>query len=91
MPIYAFACTDCGPFEVLRPVAQAAAEASCPACHSNAQRVFTAPGLGRLDTSLRRALDMEERSGHEPDVAVKKRGRPIPHRHAPAEPWVLGH
>ena len=91
MPIYAFACIDCGPFELVRPVSEAAAGARCPACRAGARRVFTAPGLGRLDTSLRRALDLEERSGHEPEVVAQKRGTPRPHQHSPTEPWALRH
>jgi putative FmdB family regulatory protein len=96
MPIYAFACGECGEFEVTRPVAQAAAGASCPACGAQAQRVFTPPGLALLARPIRRALDGEEKSAHEPDVVSEKRGRPLDHHHhhhhhTPAPPWVLSH
>jgi hypothetical protein len=53
--------------------------------------VFTPPGLARLVKPLRSALDREEKSAHEPDVVRAKAGRPLPHRHAPAPPWVLSH
>jgi hypothetical protein len=40
---------------------------------------------------LRTALDREEKSAHEPEVVSVKAGRPLPHAHAPAPPWVLSH
>jgi putative FmdB family regulatory protein len=91
MPIYAFTCTECGPFEVLRPMTQAGAPAACPSCGGPARRVFTPPGLVLLATSVRRALDEEYRSAHEPDVVTERHGSPLPHRHEPAPPWVLSH
>ena len=39
MPIYEYACSDCGlKFELLRPFSQAAEQASCPGCHQAAER-----------------------------------------------------
>jgi hypothetical protein len=40
---------------------------------------------------VRRALDLEERSAHEPAVAATKAGRPLPRRHQRTPPWVLSH
>jgi putative FmdB family regulatory protein len=94
MPVYEFICPDCGPFDVARPAALAAAGADCPACGSAAARVFSAPRLALLARPTRRALDLEERSAHEPEVVTAKRGRPMPHHHhhhAPKAPWVLSH
>jgi putative FmdB family regulatory protein len=91
MALYAFACAGCGPFELARPMAQAAEPACCPRCGAPARRVFTPPGLALLAKPLRRALDAEDRSAHEPDVVTERRGRPLPHVHAPAPPWVLSH
>ena len=53
--------------------------------------MFTPPGLALLARPMRRALDLEEKSAHEPEVVTEKRGRPMPHRHAQAPPWVLAH
>jgi hypothetical protein len=64
---------------------------TCPACGVPARRVFTPPGLALLTRPLRRALDLEEKSAHEPSVVTEKRGRPMPHRHGPAPPWMLSH
>jgi putative FmdB family regulatory protein len=91
VPSYAFACAGCGPFELARPMAEAGSAARCPACGTEARRVFTPPGLARLAKPVRSALDMEEKSAHEPAVVADKRGRPLPHRHAAAPPWVLTH
>ena len=91
MPVYAFSCAGCGSFELMRPMAQAAAPAQCPTCGTEARRVFTPPGLALLATRVRGVLDMEERSAHEPAVATEKRGRALPHSHGPSPPWVLSH
>lgn len=91
MPIYAFTCEDCGPFELFRPMAEAGAPARCPSCGTTARRVFTPPGLALLAAPMRRALHAEDKSAHEPDVVTQRRGRPLPHRHEPSPPWVLSH
>ena len=91
MPVYAFTCAGCGPFELTRPMADAGAPTRCPACGKAARRVFTPPGLARLAAPLRRVLDQEDKSVHEPDVVTERRGRPLPHRHEPSPPWVLSH
>ena len=91
MPLYAFTCEGCGPFDLLRPVAEASAAALCPDCGAEARRVFTPPGLALMARPMRRALDLEEKSAHEPDVVTEKRGRPMPHRHEKAPPWALAH
>jgi putative FmdB family regulatory protein len=91
VPIYAFTCAECGPFEVQRPVTEAGAPASCPSCRGEARRVFTPPGLALLARPLRKTLDLEEKSRHEPEVVADKRGRPLPHKHEPTAPWVMPH
>jgi putative FmdB family regulatory protein len=74
MPLYAFDCPGCGPFELRTEVGAAG---RCPDCGDEARRVFTAPGLARMARPLRRALELEERSAHEPAVVAQKRGRPL--------------
>jgi putative FmdB family regulatory protein len=95
MPIYAFDCTTCGPFELIRGAADAALPAACPTCAGEARRVFSPPGLALMPRPLRRAREREEKSAHEPDVVAHKQGRPLPHRHGHghrhATPWVLSH
>jgi hypothetical protein len=72
-------------------MAEAGAPAHCPGCGSDARRVFSPPGIAALARPVRRALDIEEKSAHEPEVVSEKRGRSMPHRHAPSPPWTLGH
>lgn len=91
MPIYEFTCAGCGSFEVRRSVVEAGASASCPCCGCPGRRVFTPPGLALLASPLRRTLDLEEKSRHEPDVVADKRGRPLPHKHEATAPWVMSH
>jgi putative FmdB family regulatory protein len=91
MPVYAFTCAGCGAFELFRPMDDAAAPAPCPTCGREARRVFTPPGLRLIARPVRRALDVEEKSAHEPDVVSEKRGRPLAHGHGPTPPWVLSH
>jgi putative FmdB family regulatory protein len=89
--IYGFICEGCGPFDLVRPMAEASAAAACPTCGGRARRVFSPPGLALLAGPVRRALDLEEKSAHEPDVVSEKGGHPLPHRHSPTPPWVLSH
>jgi putative FmdB family regulatory protein len=79
VPYYAYDCPGCGPFEQLRPVAEAGAAGHCPGCGAEGRRVYSPPGLALLARPLRRALDREERSAHEPEVVTSKRGRPLHH------------
>ena len=91
MPVYEFTCESCGSFDLVRPMAEAGVAAACPICGVEARRVFTPPGLALLARPMRRAFDAEEKSAHEPDVVSEKRGRPMPHHHAPSPSWVLSH
>lgn len=89
MPVYVFACHECGSFELARPMAEASSRALCPSCQCEARRVFTPPRLARLATPMRRAMDTEEASAHEPRVVTEKRGRPMRRGREPTPPWVL--
>ena len=91
MPGYTFECAGCGPFGLIRPMAEAGMPVTCPACGASARRVFTPPGVRLLARPVRRALDLEERSAHEPAAAATKQGRPLPHRRRQTPPWVLSH
>lgn len=89
MPVYVFACHECGSFELTRPIAEANSRACCPTCQRQAKRVFTPPRLTSLAAPMRRALETEEASAHEPRVVSEKRGRPLRQRQEPVPPWVL--
>jgi putative FmdB family regulatory protein len=91
MPVYEFTCQGCGPFDLMRPMAESGAPADCPSCGATAARVFTPPAVALLDAPFRRVLDSEDKSAHEPDVVSERSGRPLPHSHEPSPPWVLSH
>ncbi len=49
MPIYEYACRTCGPFTVMRPMAEFRALGACPDCGTASPRSFGAPALVRMD------------------------------------------
>ncbi|NMI00133.1 zinc ribbon domain-containing protein [Pseudonocardia sp. K10HN5] len=83
MPTYTYRCPNCGSFDLVRPMAQADAQARCPDCGSEGRRVYGAPALRAMEAKLRRALDAGERSADAPEVvtsvpsraADRRRGR----------------
>jgi hypothetical protein len=70
-------------------MAETGTAAHCPTCRREARRVFTPPGLARLATPVRRALETEEASAHEPRVVAQRLGRPLPQRRPRKPPWVV--
>jgi putative FmdB family regulatory protein len=93
VPVYAFTCEACGPFEVWRPVADASGAFACPTCGTLAGRRFTPPGVTRTPAALGVARDREDRSAHEPELVRGPSGRSLPweHRHPHGPPWTVGH
>jgi putative FmdB family regulatory protein len=68
VPTYGYQCDRCGPFDLVRPMAQASEPATCPQCGEPGRRVWDAPGLSAVDPALRRALDADARRADTPDV-----------------------
>ncbi|GEP12063.1 FmdB family zinc ribbon protein [Methylobacterium gnaphalii] len=67
MPVYDYSCESCGPFTVLRPMAQFADPHDCPSCGGTCRRAFlTAPRIAGMDAGLKAAHATNERSRHEP-------------------------
>ncbi|GLK56255.1 putative FmdB family regulatory protein [Methylopila capsulata] len=67
MPVYEYACDDCGPFTALRPMAAFQDPHACPLCGDEAPRVMlTAPALAGMDPARRIAMATNERSSHAP-------------------------
>jgi putative FmdB family regulatory protein len=93
VPLYAFHCESCGPFEEWRLLSDYSKPARCPRCDASATRVFTPPNLVRTPEPIRKARMLEEKSAHEPDVVCG----PLPgtKRHKPhtahGRPWMIGH
>ncbi len=87
MPLYEFRCDRCGPFDLMRPLAESEAPATCPTCQESAKRIFSPPML--LSGSLRLKRENPEptlvkRPEREPD-------RPKARSHSGSRPWMIGH
>jgi putative FmdB family regulatory protein len=92
VPLYAFSCKACGPFEARRPASGVAEPVACPACGEPGRRVFTPPCVPLVAKPMRKARHLEEKSGHEPNVVGEPSGRRLPRQeHAPMPPWIVGH
>lgn len=85
MAIYEYRCERDGPFEVTRPIGTAPLSIACPACASEAGRVFSSPMVSFAPRELRAALDHEEKTRHEPDVVTSLPPRPA-HKRTPVLP-----
>lgn len=101
MPLYNYACKDCGPFSDWRSMSQAADPASCPGCDGLAPRTISAPFLANMDPNNRVAHQRNEKGAHEPQMASRKQldrqgGKPgihshAGHKHPATRPWMIGH
>lgn len=78
MPTYDYACPHCGPFDMLRAMAQRDAPAFCPHCGQGAERVLIhAPTLATMSAVQRLASSTNERASHEPQSSKSY----VPKRH----------
>jgi putative FmdB family regulatory protein len=67
MPLYEYACGECGVFDALRPLSRFQEAADCPHCGEKAGRVIaTAPALSALSHAMRTAHNVNERSANVP-------------------------
>lgn len=90
MPLYEFRCADCGPFDLRRDMADAAATAPCPSCARPAPRrygvgVGPAPGGGLRGAGRADRARVDRARTGEPAVTGPPSGRRLPrpggHRH----------
>ena len=104
MPVYDYACRSCGPFTMLRPMAQFKDPHDCPDCGESCPRAFlTAPNLAAMDAGRRTAHATNERSAHAPRRSSghgagcgccggAKTKTPAAARGFPsARPWMISH
>ncbi|MCJ2108838.1 zinc ribbon domain-containing protein [Methylobacterium sp. E-041] len=105
MPVYDYACEACGPFTVLRPMAQFRDPHDCPDCGAACGRAFlTAPNLASMDAGRRKAFATNERSAHAPRKSsahgagcgccsgTKAKSNPTAAKSFPnARPWMISH
>ncbi|MFZ5869091.1 MAG: FmdB family zinc ribbon protein [Actinomycetota bacterium] len=79
MAIYLFRCPDCSLFEVRQPMSEVRPTYSCPACGSEARRVFTPPALRGVEPAVHRLMDAAEESAERPRVVHSiPKGAPRP-------------
>ncbi len=97
MPLYAFHCEQCGPFECWRSLSEASVPMVCPQCQAIARRIYTTPGLVRTPAALGKALYRAEKSAYEPEVirrdaSIPTEEKPVPiMRQSHGRPWQIGH
>jgi putative FmdB family regulatory protein len=67
MPVYDYACAECGQFTMLRPMSEYLKPQHCPLCQALAPRAMhTAPRLALMDGVRRNVARINERAAHEP-------------------------
>lgn len=71
MPVYEYACPDCGIFPQFRSMNARNDPARCPQCSGVAARVVSAPHLALMSPWQRQAHSTNERSQHEPRVSSR--------------------
>jgi putative FmdB family regulatory protein len=70
MPVYDYLCQGCGPFTVMRPMAESAEPYACPDCGTPAPRAFlTFPNIAGMDPIRRQAFATNERNAHAPTLS----------------------
>ena len=69
MPVYDFACQDCGDFREFLAIDERNNPVPCPSCSRIARRVILAPNLALMNPVGRRAAAINEKSRHEPRVS----------------------
>jgi putative FmdB family regulatory protein len=84
MPLYEYECRSCGPFREWQSISNYQKPAKCPECRRSAKRSIATPTLG-MDSGLRNAHAINERSADEPRVVRRRRGDPIPQHNAHAD------
>lgn len=81
MTMYAFRCTECGPFDAPFPIGTAPDRSTCPECSGSSTRMITAPRLGFGGNPYRRAVERTMATADAPQVvsALPPPGRrPVP-------------
>ena len=68
MPRYGYRCPQCGPFDLMRPMAESGAPADCPGCGQPAARTISTPYVNLMSATRRKAHQINERSSAEPGV-----------------------
>ena len=86
MPIYEYECNGHGVFELERTLSESRLEGECPRCSTGCRRILSVPRLAALPQNTRIAHERNERSRHEPKLAVRGAGV-----HSPGSPHGQSH
>ena len=70
MPTYVYRCPSCGPFDVIKTMAETDASQDCAGCGTPSRRLYSPPAVRRVAAPLAGALGAQERSAHEPQVVT---------------------
>ncbi|MBU8812566.1 FmdB family zinc ribbon protein [Mycolicibacterium goodii] len=68
MPTYTFRCSNCGPFDLTRAIAEHSSTPACPECQTPARRVFGSVPLTTFTAGHHRAFDAAAASAESPTV-----------------------
>jgi putative FmdB family regulatory protein len=75
MPVYDYLCERCGPFTLMRPMAESSLPSKCPSCAAAAPRAFlTAPYCSTVSAQTRAAHAANERSANAPRTLSSLKG-----------------
>jgi len=88
MPLYEYACDDCGGFAASRPMAESARPAPCPVCGEPAPRILSVTAVGHGRGRRRRGVPEPRLVSHQHEPESPK---PKPHAAHGDRPWMLGH
>ncbi|KRH78222.1 zinc ribbon domain protein [Ferrovum sp. JA12] len=101
MPTYDFYCTQCGSFELMLKISHRNEPQSCPECGGGAVRqILYAPQLVDMPIERRQAMQINERSAHEPKLKSHGSGcsccststsEKAPKAFANKRPWMISH
>lgn len=78
MPMYEFACPECGVFEQSHPLAAIPRAVACPGCDTQAPKIISSVGYSRLSGAAATAMERAAASAHEPAVVTSKPTSPRP-------------
>ncbi|WP_039406960.1 FmdB family zinc ribbon protein [Pandoraea pulmonicola] len=76
MPIYDYECGTCGPFVLMRRIADRDAPCHCPDCGVEGTRMITAPSLALMESTRRSAHATNERASNAPRHSGDAPSRP---------------
>jgi putative FmdB family regulatory protein len=82
---YEYRCEQDGVFEISRALGSAPPMTPCPACASDAARIYSSPMLRSTPRELVAAIDHAEKTRHEPDIVTSLPPRPA-HKRTPVLP-----